>query len=127
MPKSYYNDNNVLNASLRGVPFTPPVASYVALFTSSPTRSGGGTEVSGGGYSRQIVTWTAPVNGQSSNATDITFAVATAVWGTVVTYALMDAPVGGNILYYADMNSPQTVVLNSQVKFTAGQLQAIED
>jgi hypothetical protein len=127
MPKTYYLDGQVINAALRGVPFVPPVASYIALFIVSPTKSGGGIEVTGGSYSRQLITWTAPVNGQSSNTGDIIFPVATVAWGTITSYALLDAPVAGNILYFADLNAPRLVQINDQVKFPTGQLQVIED
>jgi hypothetical protein len=98
----------------------------VALYTTSPNANGGGVEVSGGGYSRQSVVWTAPVNGQSSNVADLVFPVATGVWGTLTSYALCDAPVAGNILYYANLNAPQLVQINDQIKFPSGQLQILE-
>jgi hypothetical protein len=127
MPKSYYLDGNILNAVLRGIPYTSPVASYVALFTTSPTRAGGGVEVSGGSYARRPATWTAPSSGMSSNASDLEFPVASALWGTVTSYGLYDASVGGNLLYFADLNAPRLVQINDQMKFPTGQLQVIED
>ena len=36
---------------------TRPTAWYVALYTGAPSDSGGGTEVSTGGYARQTVTF----------------------------------------------------------------------
>ena len=126
MPKTYYLDGALINAALRMVPYTSPAASYVALFTTSPTQSGGGLEVTSGGYSRQTAVWTAPVTGQSSNFADINFPVATIAWGTVVAFGLFDAPTAGNLLYYAPMNAPLPVQINDQVKFPAGQLQVIE-
>jgi len=127
MPKTYYLDGSVINAALRAIPYTSPLASYVALYTTSPTKAGGGTEVTGGSYSRQTCTWTAPVNGQSTNLIDIFFPVATALWGTVTSFALLDAPLAGNVLYFANLNAPRLVQINDQVKFPIGQLQVIED
>lgn len=127
MPKSYYLDGNILNAVLRGISYTSPVASYVALFTTSPTRAGGGVEVSGGSYARQIGAWSAPVNGLSSNTSDLVFPVASALWGTVTSYGLYDNIAGGNLLYFADLNAPRLVQINDQMKFPTGQLQVIED
>jgi hypothetical protein len=128
MPKTYYLDGALINAALRQIPYTPPLASYVALFTTSPTQSGGGIEVvSGGGYGRQSAVWTAPVSGQSSNVAAVIFPVATGSWGTITSFALMDAPTAGNVLYYANLNASQTININDQVQFPVGQLQVIED
>ena len=38
---------------------TRPTAWYIALFTAAPSDSGGGTEVSGSGYAREAVTFSA--------------------------------------------------------------------
>lgn len=126
MPKTYYWAGNVINAGLRGVPYTPPTGSYVALYTTSPTPTGGGVEVVGGGYSRQQAVWTAPVNGQSTNVADLVFPVASTSWGTIVAYGLVDAGLSGNLLYFAPLNAPQLVQINDQIKFPAGQLQILE-
>lgn len=127
MPKSYYLEGNMINVALRGIPFAPPSASYVALYTTTPTKSGGGVEVFGGSYARQIVTWSPPTNGQSSNTMDVLFPVATALWGTVTSFALLDSPVAGNLLYFADLNAPRLVQINDQIKFPIGQLTVVED
>ena len=37
---------------------TRPTAWHIALYTSAPSDTGGGTEVSGGGYGRKAVTFT---------------------------------------------------------------------
>lgn len=126
MPKTYYLEGNVINAALRATAFVPPTASYVALYTSSPTPAGGGVEVSGGAYSRQIVTWTAPVNGQSFSAITVTFPAATTLWGTVTSFGLFDAGIGGNLLYFANLNAPVLVNIMDQLQFPAGQFQVLE-
>ena len=126
MPKTYYLDSAMINAALRQIAYTPPTGSWVALYTVSPTVSGGGVEVSVGGYSRQSAVWSAPVNGQSSSTADIVFPVASAPWGTIVAFGLLDAGTAGNLLYFAPLNAPQVVATMDQVKFPAGQLQVIE-
>jgi hypothetical protein len=122
MPKSYYLSNSVLNSALRGQSFTVPPAAYVALFTTLPTPGGGGVEVSGGDYSRQIATFTVPVNGQCVNAADVLFPVAAAPWGTVVGYGLYDSSMGGNLLYFNSLSTPRNVVVTDQIRFPASQL-----
>ena len=45
---------SLLNTSLRSGTY------YLALFLTDPTASGNGTEVSGGGYARKIITFGTP-------------------------------------------------------------------
>lgn len=127
MPKTYYLSNSYINASMRATPYTSPASVYLALFTSSPTPGGGGTEVSAGGYTRQAVTWSVPSSGVSANTTDIVFSTASQVWGTVVSFGVYDNPVAGNLLYYSNLNASRLVQVNDQVKFPTGQLQVTED
>lgn len=122
MPKTYYLDDNFINAALRNTAFTPPTTIYVALFTVAPGVGGGGTEVSGGSYARQTVTFSAPSNGQSSNDAEVLFPVATAGWGTVTSFALMDASSGGNMLYFGNLSTPRDVLTSDQIRFPASQL-----
>jgi len=126
MPKSTYLDNNVLNAALRNTPFTSPTTVYVALFTVAPTAGGGGTEVTGGSYQRQVITFTAPSGGNVSNLADVIYPTASADWGTVVAYAFFDALSSGNMLYYGNLGASRTVLANDQVKFPAGQIVTTE-
>lgn len=126
MPKTYYLDNNFVNLALRNTAFTPPATVYVALYTVAPTASGGGTEVSGGNYGRQLVTFSAPVNGQTSNTADIVFPVATGSWGTITSFALLDNSSGGNMLYFGTLSSSRLVQASDQVKFPIGQLAVLE-
>ena len=122
MPKTYYLDNNFLNVALRNVPYTSPATVYVSLYTVAPGVGGGGTEVAGGSYARQTATFSVPSNGQCSNTVDITFPVASATWGTIVSFALMDASSGGNMLYFGNLSTSRLVLASDQVKFPAGQL-----
>jgi len=79
MAKSYYLDNAVLQAVLAAVQYTSPSAVYVALYTSAPGPTGGGTEVSGGSYQRTACTFGAPTNGALTNSGACTFPQASAV------------------------------------------------
>jgi len=99
MSKSNYLEDNLLNHVLRAIPYTPPASIYVALFTTAPTDSTPGTEVTGGSYARQPVTFTAPSSGTCANVADITFPTATVGWGTVTSFGLFDQGAAGNLLY----------------------------
>ena len=61
----------------------------VALYTTAPTQSGGGTEVVGGSYARQPVTMSAAASSASSNTNTVTFTNMPAC--TVVAVALHNA------------------------------------
>jgi hypothetical protein len=126
MPKSNYLNTIVLNEALRGINWTPPTTVYLALFTVAPLASGGGTEVSGGAYTRQPVTFGIPVSQTVASTTAVTFPVATASWGTVTSFALFDAPTGGNMLYFADLSAPRSIGINDQMQFPSGQLVCVE-
>ena len=71
--------STLLNTSLRSGTY------YLALFLTDPTASGTGTEVSGGGYARKIINFSAPslVSGkeQVSNSAPVDFGTLTADLG----------------------------------------------
>lgn len=130
--KSNYLENILLDEVLGGDDYTPPATVYIALFTSAPSDSGGGTEVSGGSYARVAVTnnatnWPAASAGVKQNGTDVTFAQATAGWGTVVAFAVFDAGSSGNMLYWGALTASRTVAINDTVSFPTGSLTFTED
>lgn len=99
--ESDYLENKMLDHSLGKTAFAMPT-NYLALFTTPPTDSGGGTEVSGGAYTRQNATTAlgAASGGQSTTASQITFPDATADWGEIFGWATFDAATAGNMLYW---------------------------
>lgn len=130
---SDYLESAWLNMLAQGQSFTPP-ATHVALFTTAPSDSGGGTEVSGGDYARQQVNqdgatqpyWNAPTDDGGPQVIDnngeIAFPQATADWGEVVAVGIYDAATGGNLLYYGTLASSKTVTTNDTFKFADGDL-----
>lgn len=124
--KSDYLENAVLNHVLRNVTLTSPATVYLALFTVAPTDVGGGTEVSGGSYARQAVTFAAPVSGSVANSGAVTFPLATADWGTIVAGAIFDAVSGGNMLYYGALATSKVVATNDQISFANGSITVSE-
>lgn len=125
--KSNYLETQILNHVLRNTAYSSPTTIYVALFTTAPTESGGGVEVTGGGYVRQPVTFTAPAPDSCSNNADVTFPMATLDWGTVEAFALFDQASGGNMLYFANLTAPRDILTNDQFRFPSGQLLVSED
>ena len=127
MSKTNYLETALLNHVLRNVSYTSPTLPYVALYTVAPSEAGGGTEVIGGGYARQAVTFTAPAPDSVSNSTDVTFPIASADWGTIVAFGIFDASTGGNLLYFANLTVARDVLQNDQLRFPTGQLICSED
>jgi hypothetical protein len=128
MPKSDFLVTNILNHVLRNTPYSPPTTVYVALFTVAPTSvAASGTEVAGGAYVRQPVTFAAPASHQTISAADVLFPVATADWGEIVAFATFDQPSLGNMLYFSTLAAHRTILTDDQFRFPAGQLIATED
>jgi hypothetical protein len=119
---SNYLENALINAVLRNIPYTSPSAVYLALYTSDPTDANTGTEVTGGSYQRQQITFGAPNDGTVSNSNEILFPVATANWGTVTHIGILDAATGGNLLFYGAVTTPKTISTNDQLKINAGDI-----
>lgn len=132
--KSTYLEDKLLNW-LKGTTFpAAPSTVYVALFTANPADDGtGGTEVSGGNYSRVAITtssgWSA-ISGtaprQISNSGIVTFPTPSANWGTITGIGVYDASTAGNLLYW---NSITSQVINSGVvaSMAAGNIVVSDD
>lgn len=106
---SNYLENALINATLRNTTYTSPATVYVGLYTTDPTDANTGTEVSGGSYARQSVSFGAPSDGLSASDADVTFPQATANWGTVGWIGILDADTGGNLLYHTVLDAAKTI------------------
>jgi hypothetical protein len=107
-----YTENLVLTWLFTTSSATRPTAWYVGLFTSAPSDTGGGTEVSGSGYAR-VATGTISGSGTATtftNAAAIEFAAASGGnWGTIGWAAVFDASTGGNMLCWAPLTTSRTI------------------
>ena len=121
---STFLENHIINHLLRNQSYTPASTVYVALFTSDAGLEGGTitSEVSGGSYAREAAGLSAASDGASSNASDITFTVATASWGTITHVALMDALTAGNVLMHSALDASKAVGDGDTFKINAGDL-----
>lgn len=117
---SDYLENALINAVLRGTTYTSPTTVYIGLFTSDPTDAKTGTEVTGGAYARQEITFGAPTNGVSYSSADVLFPVATASWGTVTHIGIFDAATSGNLLFHGTLTNTKTIAADDQLKIAAG-------
>ncbi|MGY0692990.1 phage tail fiber protein [Virgibacillus sp. FSP13] len=85
---------------------------YLALFTSDPGEDGTGTEVSGGGYKRQVINFGAPSGGQITNSAEVRFPIATASYGTITHVGVYDDT--DNLVDYTVLDSAREVQENDQ-------------
>ncbi|UCC88211.1 MAG: hypothetical protein JSV81_02600 [Anaerolineales bacterium] len=108
MSFSNYLENKVLGHVFGGAAYTAPATLYVGLFTSDPGETGSGTEVSGGSYARQTITFTV-TGSQASSSAAVEFPTATASWGTITYAAVYDAVSGGNLLASGALTTSKTI------------------
>jgi hypothetical protein len=119
---SNYLENALINATLRATTFTSPATVYVGLYTADPTDAGTGTEVSGGSYARQSVTFGAPSNGVSTNSAAVEFPQCTSTWGTVSHIGILDASTSGNLYYHTALDSSKIIETGDVFKIAIGNL-----
>lgn len=119
---SNYLENKIIDHVLRNTSYTSPTTVYVALYTTDPTDANSGTEVSGGSYARQAITFSSPTDGVTSNSADVTFPTATGSWGTVTHFGILDASTAGNLLIHGALTASKTVASGDVFKFLATNL-----
>lgn len=120
-------ENAVLDLILRNTPISAAGINagsiFAALFVTPTTDTGGGVELSGGGYSRAAVSgFTAPTSGSTSNSTAVSFPNATSSWGTVTHFALYDSASGGNLLFHGPLTTPKVVNAGDSFVFPVGNI-----
>jgi hypothetical protein len=117
---SNYLENKLLDHSLGTTSFTMPSGVFAALYTVAPSDSGGGTEVTGGSYSRKSATFAAASSGTAANSNNIDFTGMPAA--TVVAIGLFDASTSGNLLFHGTLNSAKTVDSGDTLRIAIGDL-----
>ena len=131
-------ENSLIDWLMRGQALTPPATGYIALFTTCPTDSTSGTEVSGGSYARvsvaaSLTNWagtqgagttiaSSGTGGTTSNNGAITFPTATADWNTVNCFGYMTASSGGTLVFYAALTAARNITAGSTASFSAAAL-----
>lgn len=126
--KSTTHETAVLNL-LRATNITAAANVYAALYSAAPTDAGGGTEITGNGYARQLCGFAAPAGTPRSvsNAADMLYPVQTpAAYANVVAVGVMDALTVGTLLYWVG-GLNKAFNIGDQAKFAAGALVVQED
>ena len=115
---STYTSNKVLDHILKTSVWAAPSACYVALFSSDAgldsNVEGSQTEASGGSYARVDASTSFPAAAAGSvtnSVAELVFPTATADWGTMTHWALMDASTSGNVLMWGALTGGGREVL----------------
>ena len=124
---SEYLENRYINTALRATNLTAPTTVYLAFFTSDAGLETGSltNELSGSGYSRKAITFSAPVSGNTSNTNTISY-TATADWNSFYAIAIVDAASGGNVLYWKSV-SKKTLKSGQTMFINAGDIKVVID
>jgi hypothetical protein len=93
---------------------------FAALYTVAPTDSTGGTEVTGGSYARQAITFDAAVNGATQNSSNVDFTDMPAA--TTVAIAIHTASVGGTMLMYGTLTTAKQTDAGDTLRIATGDL-----
>lgn len=118
-----YLETALLNHVLRNTAYTPPTTVYLALYTAAPTDvAATGTEVVGGSYARQPITFGAPTGGAgtTTNSASITFTNMPAC--TVVAVGITDASTAGNLLLRQTLGTSKTYLAGENITIAIGDL-----
>ena len=125
---SDYLENKLLDHVFKVASFSVPTNLYIALCKATVEDDDTGStlpsEVSGGSYARKRCnTWTAAsVGGTLSNNMAIQFVEASATWGTVTDFAVVDSGSGGNMLVYGKLSYAKRVLSGDIFKFATNDL-----
>lgn len=120
--KTTYLKNKLLEHLTGKTTYTKPTNTYVGLLSDDPTVAGNQvSELSGGSYARQAVTWGSAANGVIANSATINFSVPS----TKLRYwAIFDASSGGNMLEYFPLDVSMNVA--TSLSIAAGNLKLSE-
>jgi len=129
--KSNYLEDELLDHVLKTGAWSQPTNIYIALCKSTIAEDDTGStlpsEVSGGSYARVTCnTWDASSAGASENSQPVTFATATAVWGTVTDFALVTHSTTGQVLYYGKLTTSKNIATDDTAKFATGDIDITE-
>jgi len=121
MSFSNYLETEILDHVFGGSAYTAPSTLYVALYTATPNDAGGGTELSGSGYTRKSAAFTTS-GATTSNSGAVEYNAATGSWGTITHIGVFDAATSGNLLAYGALSASKTIGAGDVFRIPAGDL-----
>lgn len=118
--KSTYLKQAVIKAALGEASFPSISNVYLALYTNNPTIADTGTEVTGGSYARQQLSFANASGGSKSSNTSETFSSMPAC--TVTHWGIRDASSGGNLLYFGAFDLPIELNATDDLPINSGDI-----
>ncbi len=118
--KSNYLELKVLDHFLGTASTSAPSNVYLSLHTANPDEDGSGTEVSGSGYSRNVVTFASASSGSTASNSVEEFTASGGAFGTVTHFGIWDASSSGNLLYYGALTASKTIADGDTLRFASG-------
>ena len=100
---------------------------YIALYTATPSDSGGGTEVNAGGYTRKVVTFDVASNGATSNSIVVDWLPSGADYGTITHAAVHAHLTNDDIIYHKNIKTSRLVEDGVPFSFETGDIVITED
>lgn len=119
---SNFLENKLLEHSTGKAAWAAPTHTYLGLFTVAPTDSTFGTEVTGGNYARQQLSWGSANEGSIATNASVRFpeaGTASTNYGTVVAFGILDSTTATGVehlLWYSTVQP--TFTINSGESFT---------
>lgn len=111
-------ENQLLDALVGNAAYTVTTPIRLALVTANGSDSTGGTEVAGGSYSRQNISFGVASAGQIVSSGTVTFGNMPTT--TVVGIELWDSAGTPKRLAYGPLTSPKSLVSGDTLQFAAG-------
>jgi len=124
---SDYLEDELLDHVFMTGEYTQPTHLYIALCTTTIEDDDTGDtlpgEASGGSYARKVCdTWDASSSGAIANTGAVTFAQATAAWGLITDFAIIDASTSGNMIAYGKLTTSKQVDSGDTLNFPIGDI-----
>lgn len=126
---SDWMENSLLNHAFKGTSMSQPTKLFIALCKSTIAEDDTGStlpsEVSGGAYARkECSTWDNSTAGATANSQAVTFAEATAVWGTITDFAIVDSGTAaqGNVFGFGKVTTSKKIATGDTAKFATGDI-----
>jgi hypothetical protein len=117
-----YLEAALLNHVFGGVPYVPPSTVYLAFYTDETDGTGAGTEVAGGSYARQPVSYAAAVLGVGSISNDAQVIFDNLPDCVIVSAAVVDALSSGHMLMQEILPLPRVVTAGDGIAIAPGDL-----
>lgn len=126
---SDWMEDSLLDHAFKNTAMSQPTKLFIALTKSTIEEDDTGvtlpTEISGGSYARkECSTWDASSGGAIANTQVVTFAEATAVWGTVTDFAIVDSGTAaqGNCFGFGKVTTSKKIATGDTAKFATGDI-----